>query len=511
MASHVPTIMTSNIEYSNPENSPLKILFVASECAPFAKTGGLADVVAALPKALRRLGHDARIVLPLYKSIDRAKYGIERVGSSCVHMGNGEENWVGLFAATFDDVPVWFIEYERFFGKDGIYGDATGEFKDNAFRFALFSKAALQVCKDQKFAPDIVHAHDWMTALVPVFLKTWDAVLSPLSQTASVLTIHNIGYQGIYNSDVFPYIGVGGELFRPDVFENFGKINLLKAGVYFADSITTVSPTHAHEMLGPIGGQGLAPYLNQRRGDFCGILNGVDYELWNPETDALIPTNYSANDLSGKAICKAAMQKRFALEERADLPVFGIVSRFASQKGFDLLRETLHRVLDAMAIQLVVLGTGDPQTEAFFRELTSRFPGRVGAHIGFSNELSHLIEAGSDFFLMPSLYEPCGLNQSYSMRYGTLPIVRATGGLDDTVHNYVEATAAGTGFKFWDVSSEALYYTVGWAVATWFDRPLHIAQLRRQAMAQHFPWSDAARQYLFVYEHALRNKRSHAV
>ncbi len=498
------------IEYSN-QTSPLKILFVASECAPFAKTGGLADVVAALPKALRRLGHDARVVLPLYASIDRAQFGIEFVAASCVHMGNGEENWVGIFAGKLDDVPVWFIEYERFFGRNGIYGDATGEYEDNAWRFALLSKAALQLCKDLGFTPDIMHAHDWMSALVPVFLKTWDSVLSPLSTTASVLTIHNIGYQGIYNAAVFPYIGVGGEYFRPDVFEDFGNINLLKAGVYFADGITTVSSTHAHEMLGPIGGQGLAPYLNQRRGDFCGILNGVDYELWNPETDALIPANFSAQNMEGKAICKAELQKRFALEACADLPIFSIVSRFASQKGFDLLRGTLHRVLDDMAIQLVVLGTGDKETEEFFRELAARFPGRVGAQIGFSNEMSHLIEAGSDFFLMPSLYEPCGLNQSYSMRYGTLPIVRATGGLDDTVHNYVEATAAGTGFKFWDVSCLALYYTVGWAVATWFDRPSHIEKLRRQAMAQQFLWSDAARQYLLVYEHALRLKRSHAV
>ena len=501
---------STHIEYSN-QTSPLKILFVASECAPFAKTGGLADVVAALPKALRRLGHDARVVLPLYKSIDRAKYDIAPVGSSCVHMGNGEENWIGLHETIFEDVPIWFVEYERFFGRNGIYGEPSGEYLDNAFRFALLSKAALQVCKDFGFIPDIAHLHDWMSAPAAVFLKTWDNILSPLSDTASVLTIHNIGYQGIYDSSVFPYLGVGGELFRADVFEDFGKVNLLKAGVHFADGITTVSPTHAWEMLGAIGGQGLAPYLNQRRADFCGILNGVDYEQWNPETDNLIPANYSASDISGKAVCKAELQRRSGLEVRADLPIFGIVSRFAAQKGFDLLREALPGVLQNMEMQLVVLGTGDAQTEEFFRELSTRFAGRVGAHIGFSNELSHLIEAGSDFFLMPSLYEPCGLNQSYSMRYGTLPIVRATGGLDDTVHNYDESTGAGTGFKFWEVSSSALYYTIGWAVATWFDRRVHIEKLRRQAMAQQFLWSDSARQYLLVYEHALRNKRSGAV
>ncbi len=511
-----PTIAATPIEYSNggasSANSALKVLFVSSECAPFAKTGGLADVVAALPKALRRLGHDVRIVMPLYRSIDRAKYNIQQVGSSCVHMGQGEENWVGVYHAMLDgEVPVWFIEYERFFGRSGIYDEPSGEYLDNAFRYALLSKAALQLCKDFDFIPDIMHAHDWMSAMVPVFLKTWDSVLSPLSRTASILTIHNIGYQGVYDSSVFPYIGVGGEYFRPDIFENFGRLNLLKAGIHFADGITTVSPTHAWELLGPIGGQGLAPYLNSRRADFCGILNGVDYEHWNPETDKLIPATYDDRDLSGKAACKAELQKRFGLEQRPDLPVFGIVSRFAAQKGFDLLREALPGALSNMEMQVVVLGTGDKATEEFFHWLTATFPGRAGSFIGFSNELSHLVEAGSDFFLMPSLYEPCGLNQSYSMKYGTLPIVRATGGLDDTVHNYDEATGAGTGFKFWDVSSGALYFTIGWAVATWFDRPHHIAQLRRQAMAQEFLWSDAARQYVLVYEHALRNKRSHAV
>ncbi len=509
------TVSAAPIEYSNggaSSDSSLKVLFVASECAPFAKTGGLADVVAALPKALRRMGHDARIVLPLYRSIDRAKYNIQHVGSSCVHMGDGEENWVGVYSGMLDgEVPVWFIEYERFFGRAGIYGEPSGEYLDNAFRFALLSKAALQLCKDFNFVPDIMHLHDWMSALSAVFLKTWDHVLSPLSRTASVLTIHNIGYQGIYDASVFPYLGIGGEYLRPDILENFGKVNLLKSGIYFADGLTTVSPTHAFEMLGSIGGQGLAPYLNHRRGDFCGILNGVDYEHWNPESDKLIPANYSPNDLSGKAACKTELQKRFGLPVRDDVPILGIVSRFAAQKGFDLLREVLPGVLNDMDVQLVVLGTGDRDTEDFFHWLGATYPQRASSFVGFSNEVSHLVEAGSDFFLMPSLYEPCGLNQSYSMKYGTLPIVRATGGLDDTVHNYVEATGAGTGFKFWDASGGALYYTIGWAVATWFDRPQHIARLRRQAMAQQFLWSDAARQYLLVYEHALRNKRSHAV
>ena len=488
--------------------APVKIAFVASECAPYAKTGGLADVVAALPKSLMRLGHEARIIMPLYGSIDRAKYGIEYVSSSCIHMGAGEENWVGIHTAKLDGtVPVWFVEYDRFFARPGIYHEAWGEYLDNAYRFALLSKAALQICKDQNFIPDVMHAHDWPTALVPVFLKTWDRVLSPLSSTASILTIHNVGYQGVYDTSALQYIGVGDEYYRPDMLEDHGKLNLLKAGVYFADALTTVSPTHAREIIEPIGGQGLAPYLNNRRDALFGILNGVDYEHWNPEHDSLIPECFSPTDLAGKAICKARLQEQFWLAPRPGLPIFGIISRFVAQKGFDLLKQTLPAALNNMEMQLVVLGTGDKATEDFFHWLTASYPGRVGSYIGFSNELSHLIEAGSDFFLMPSLYEPCGLNQSYSMKYGTLPVVRATGGLDDTVENYNEAGGTGTGFKFWDIDPAALYYTIGWAVSTWFDRPQHIVHMRQQAMAQNFSWDDSAQQYLAVYELAKRKRQ----
>jgi starch synthase len=486
----------------------LRILFVASECAPYAKTGGLGDVVAALPKALRRLGHDVRIILPLYRSIDRARFGITFETTACVHMGQGEENWVGVYVASLDgEVPVWFVDYERFFGRPGIYDHAGKEYQDNAFRFALLSKSAMQICKDRGFIPHIMHAHDWPSALVAVFLKTWDRVLSPLSATASVLTIHNVGYQGLYHSSAFPYIGVGSHYFNSEVFEYYGQLNLLKAGIHFADALTTVSPTHAREILGTEGGMGLSHHLQRRRDDLFGILNGVDYEHWNPATDQLIPARYTPEDLSGKAVCKAALQEKFGLEQRPELPVFGIVSRFAQQKGFNLLREALPFALRDMLMQLVVLGTGDRETEKFFQLLASSNVGRVGSYIGFSNELSHLIEAGSDFFLMPSLYEPCGLNQSYSMKYGTLPVVRATGGLDDTVQNYDEATGTGTGFKFREKSGRALYDSIGWAVSTWFDRPEHMARLRRQAMAQDFSWSDSALKYVEVYEHALRNKR----
>lgn len=491
-----------------PAAEPLRVLFVASECTPYAKTGGLGDVVADLPKALRKLGHDVQVMIPLYAQIDRATHGLTAAGSVCVHLGGGLEHWVGVYSARLDnEVPVWFVDYAAYFNRPGIYDGPGGHYLDNAFRFALLSKAALQLCKDRAWIPHVMHLHDWPTALAAAFLKTWDRVLSPLSVTASVLTIHNIGYQGKYDAaQLLPFCGLGPEYFVANVFEDYGKANLLKAGLWFADALTTVSPTHAKEILTPAGGMGLAPYLNRRAGDLFGILNGVDYAHWNPATDHHLPVRYTPDNLAGKAACKLALQKRFALEVTDNQPLFGIVSRFAHQKGFNLLRGALPAALNSMRMQVVVLGSGDPDTEDLFRALQAAYPGRVGVHVGFSVELSHLIEAGSDFFLMPSLYEPCGLNQIYSLKYGTLPIVRATGGLEDTVENYDEATGAGTGFKFVDPTAAALQNTIGWAVSTWYDRPQHLAQLRRQAMARNFAWTDSAQQYVAVYRHAIRNR-----
>ena len=489
-------------------DSPMKILFVASECAPFAKVGGLGDAVAGLAKALQQLGHEVRVVLPLYSFIDRHAFGLHVIGSHCVHMGGGVEHWVGLHETQLDGrLPVWFVESDNYFGRFGLYDGPTGHYTDNAYRFAMLSKSALQICKDRHWIPDIMHIHDWPSALVAVFLKTWDRLNSPLSNTASVLTIHNIGYQGVYPADVFSYIGITNDHFHPGALEDHGNINLLKGGINYADGLTTVSPTHAQEILTPGGGMGLAPFLNARRADFSGILNGADYEHWDPATDIFLAERYSATQLAGKAACKAALQREFGLAERPDLPVFGIVTRLAEQKGVHLLREALPAALQQMQLQFVVLGNGDADTENFFRWLQATQPGRVGVSIGFDNKLSHRIQAGSDFFLMPSLYEPCGLSQIYALRYGTLPVVRATGGLDDTVQNYDEATGAGTGFKFIEPTGAALFNTIGWAVSTWFDRPQHVVQLQQRAMAQDFSWAKSAVQYVQSYHHAQRVKR----
>ncbi|HEV3271556.1 MAG TPA: glycogen/starch synthase [Candidatus Methylacidiphilales bacterium] len=479
-----------------------RILFITSECTPLAQTGGLGDAVAGLSKALRKIGHDTRIVMPLYQGVDRARHGIVFSRSCCVHFGRGEEVWVGIFEGKLDgEVPVWFIDYARYFDRPYIYDD-----QEDAHRFGVLSKAALQVCKDTAWIPHVAHLHDWMTAMSAVFLKTWDRVLSPLSHTASVLTIHNIGHQGKFSPAALSFYGLGGDYMSPDRFEDFGMINLLKAGIQYADAVTTVSPTYANEIRGPIGGMGLAPYLKNRGEHVFGIVNGVDTTVWNPATDNHLPARYSRENLAGKAVCKRALQERFGLTVDPKIPLFGIVSRFVPQKGYDLIRGALPQALRDMIMQVVVLGMGDPFTENFFRWLHGAFPKSANSHIGFVPELAHLIEAGSDFFLMPSLYEPCGLNQMYSSLYGSLPIVRATGGLDDTVENYNEATGGGTGFKFWDISGRALFYTIGWAVSTWFDRPHHYAAMQQRGMARDFTWESSAREYERVYEHALAHR-----
>lgn len=482
------------------ESNALKVLFVASECAPYAKCGGLGDVVASLPKALRTLGVDARIVMPFYNTISRPKHGLQADGSCLVPCGNGEINgcgvWRGIAAG---GVPVWFIEHNRFFARGGIYDDNGVEFGDNAFRFGLLGMAAAQLCRDRGWLPDIVHVHDWPTAVLAPLLDAWRRAGTPLGRAGSVLTIHNQGYQGYYHPSALGYLGLGPEYFTADALESWGKINLLKGGIVFADAITTVSPTYAKEILGEPGGNGLADYLQRRGADFEGVLNGADYDVWNPEADRLIPATYRAESFIGKGLCKRELQEQMGLAEDAGVPLFGIVARLAAQKGTGLMQAVLPQALNEMKLQLVVLGAGEAADENFFRWLASAYPGRAGVEIGYSDELSHRIQAGADFFLMPSLFEPCGLSQLYALRYGTLPVVHATGGLEDTVEQYNEGEGTGTGFKFYQPTAPAFRDTIGWAAETWYERPSHITRMRERAMQLRFEWEASAKRYLEIY------------
>jgi len=488
----------------------LNILFIAPECAPYAKVGGLADVVGALPKALAQQGHALRVVVPLYRMA--AAHLPEEVERRALHVPlgprAGSEADVGLAEAPLaPDVPVFFVDHPVYGDRPFLYGPPGEDYGDNVYRFSLLCRAALQLCAEDGIRPDIVHCHDWPTAMTPALLKLRNGNGAFLAGAATVLTIHNIGYQGIYPGRALAQTGLGHEHLTPWEFEYYGNLNLLKGGIRFADRINTVSPTHLREILEHPDGMGLAADLAARRDALSGILNGIDDETWNPAADPLLPAAYTPAEPAGKTVCKAVLQEQAGLTVDSRVPLFGIVSRLVRPKGVELLRDALPGVLRDMDIQLAVLGSGDADIEAFFCDLARTFPGRVSAHIGFSNPLSHRIEAGSDFFLMPSLYEPCGLNQMYSLRYGSLPVVRAVGGLADSVENYDERRGTGTGFMFHDATPAALYNTIGWAVSTWYDRPAHIRALRRAGMRKDFSWRHAAREYEQLYRAALSSSR----
>lgn len=485
---------------------PKKILIASSEAVPFVKTGGMGDVCGALPKVLKQLGHDVRLVLPRYWCIGKEKYNLKtRLLSMGVPMGD-RTVWCSVMEGQTDGVPVYFIDHENYFGRAGLYDDGKWEYPDNADRFAFFSKACLQLCRDINFQPDIVHANDWQTSLLPAYIKIWYLNDPFFKDTASVFTIHNIGYQGTFPRRNYAFLGLGEENFTESKFESWDGVHFMKGAIFYADAISTVSPSYAEEILTPEGGTGLAPYLNRRKDDLVGILNGADYDHWDPRNDPFIPENFSAEDLSGKVACKRELQREFLLEENPNIPIIGVISRLAGQKGLDLVGPIIKSVVKDMIVQFVFLGAGEKYLEDFFGGLPAEFPGKIGAWIGYNNEKAHRIEAGADFFLMPSLYEPCGLNQMYSMRYGTLPIVREIGGLKDTVRQYDERTGEGTGFKFNSIDPMAVYYSIGWAVSTYYDRPHHMARMKAAGMKTDFNWYDSAKKYVELYDRALARR-----
>jgi starch synthase len=485
----------------------LKVLLVASEVAPFAKTGGLADVAGALPKALRLRGLDARVVMPLYRGIPWNEMDVLD-GALSVPIGGGTARGrVRLGRLPRSDAPVYFLEHHHYYDREYLYGSATEAYGDNLERFTFLSRGALQLSKALGWHPDIVHANDWQTALVPVYLNTVEWAQA-LHGAASLYTIHNLAYQGVMDRGALFLAGLGPEHDNSNEFEHFGTLNLTKAAVAHSTLITTVSPTYAREIQTSAHGYGLDGVLRGRAGDLFGIVNGIDPEEWNPAIDPHLPARFSASDLRGKAVCKAELQKEAGLPVRQDVPLFGLVARLVPQKGIDVLAQALDRILD-LDVQLILLGTGDPEAEAFFAQVSDERGDRFRAWLQFHNGRAHRIEAGCDFFLMPSRFEPCGLNQLYSLAYGTLPIVRATGGLADTVRGYDEAAGRGTGFSFHDLTPGALYDTVGWAVSTWYDRPHHIDTMRREAMAEDFSWQHAAAEYEKLYLLAYERRRRH--
>ncbi len=482
----------------------MRVLFVASECAPFAKAGGLGDVVGALPKALARLGHDVRVLLPRYDTV-RLEHAFRHDQGLAVPLGGGE-TWCAILEARLpqSDVPVYLLEHDALYGRGYLYDPPAGLCGDNLARFGLLCRGALSLCRHLHWEPDVFHVHDWPTALVPVLTNHLPPG-DPLARAASVLTIHNLAHQPRFAASGLGLLGLPASVFRADGLEDHGHLSPFKGGLWHATKLTTVSPRYADEIRRPEHGCGLDSILRFRSGDLVGILNGIDDAVWDPATDPLLPARYSAADLGGKQACKRALQRELGLAERQDVPLFGVVSRMGEQKGTDVLCEALDALLTLG--QLALLGSGDPQAEAFLSRRSHHGGARFRAVIGYSEPLAHRIEAGCDLFLMPSRFEPCGLNQLYSMRYGSPPIVRATGGLDDTVEQCDPASGAGTGFKLWDLTPRSLYETARWATGVWRDQKEAFGALQQRGMQRDYGWGSRARQYGELYEWAVRARR----
>jgi len=484
---------------------PLRICFVSSEVAPLAKTGGLADVSGALPRELHAQGHDVRVFMPLYSSIGRAAlqlHAVEGLRDIPIALGALEFR-ISVFAATLPgDLLVYLIDCPAVYDRSTIYTNGD----DEHLRFLVLQRGVLESCQRLKFAPDILHCNDWHTGLMPLMIKTlyaWDQLFAG---TRSLMSIHNIGYQGQFSSATLGHSGLAVHAPRLDASDiATGSINWLREGIRHADRVATVSQTYAHEICAPIGGHGLDAALRARGDEIAGILNGVDYHEWNPATDKLLPARYRANDLTGKARVKQALVERLQLHVNVSAPVIGIVSRLTPQKGFDLLFDALPDLLQQREFGLAVLGSGESRYEEFFRGLALRFPECVAFHQGYSEELAHWIEAGSDMFLMPSMYEPCGLNQMYSLKYGTVPIVRRTGGLADSVQMWDGATRLGTGIVFNDFDVPAMRWALHTALDAFKDRSAWL-QLMQNGMAQDFSWERQTRAYVALYESMLAGK-----
>jgi len=476
----------------------MRILFVASEGLPFSKTGGLADVVEALPKALVAQGHDVAVVLPRYRG---TKATAVVVPSLTIPMGGTRLRFPAIADGTkLTGVRYYFVEDAEYFDREGLYGGSSGDYPDNPERYAEFCRAAIELAK-HVWPADVIHCHDWQTALVPVLLKTSYGDDPLVKDIPVVFSIHNMGYHGLFAKDVLERVGLPQSVFNLDGMEFFGKVNFLKGGLVYADYLTTVSRKYAEEIQTTEYGHGLDGVVRARADRLVGILNGVDYTAWNPEKDRLIAVPYLASDLSGKRVCKQELLDVFGLSrEHLDRPVIGIVSRFADQKGFDLIAEKAHELMREDMV-MVVVGTGERKYEDFFRALAAAYPGRVGVKIAYDNALAHKVEAGADMFLMPSRYEPSGLNQMYSLKYGTVPIVRATGGLDDSIEPFDVEHGSGTGFKFKEYTGEALLFAVRQALHHYMDERIW-RRIQLNGMAKDFSWKTPAAEYAKLYETA---------
>ena len=485
----------------------MKIMFASSEAVPFAKTGGLADVSGSLPKILAQMGHEVFLILPKYRMVDEKRFSLTKTGIllkvPIAHRVETAEVY------SFEPAPHFhalFIRKDAYYDRDQLYGTPSGDFEDNAERFTFFSRAFVEAALALDLNPDILHCNDWQTGLAPVYLKTFYQSSSSLRQAASIFTIHNIGYQGLFWHYDMQLTNLGWELFTPQALEFYGKINFLKAGIVFADAITTVSQKYMEEIQTSEFGAGLDGVLRDRRSDLYGILNGVDYEEWSPKKDSFIKERYDPADLKGKKACKTDLQREFGLTVNGETPLIGTISRLDDQKGFDLIAAIMETLV-GLGPQFILLGTGKDKYHLLFETLRKKYPQQLGIKIAFDNVLAHKIEAGADMFLMPSRYEPCGLNQIYSLKYGTVPIVRATGGLDDTIQDFNPRNGEGNGFKFQEYSANCLLQAIKRALRVYGDRPCW-EKLMARGMSADFSWERSAGRYLQVYQETLEKKKA---
>lgn len=489
-------------------DNPLKILYVTAELSPLVSTGGLGDVAHALPRALYAKGHDVRLALPCYSVIPPEYRGDEYCMCVADLAGKAVHGLMRDSRVPETNIPLYLIEQHDYFSRGDLYGYGAYEYGDNAERFSFFSLAVLDAVPQTQWKPDIIHCHDWHTAAIPAYLKTRTLRDPSWRELPTLFTMHNLNYQGRYPAACLPLTGLSPELFTPDCLEFYGDINLMKVGIAFATKLSTVSPQYAKEILTPDFGAGLSGFLGTRKADLTGILSGVDYTVWNPAADPHIETVYSADNLAPKAKCKKALQQVLGLPER-DVPVFGMVTRISWQKGIDILLEAVDDIL-ANDVQLAMVGTGDPFFEQACRDAAARHPGKMAVVTRFDVPLSHRIEAGSDFFLMPSRYEPCGLSQMYSLAYGTVPIVPATGGLADSVRHISKANlekGCATGIVFSPCAAQALTHAVRDALAL-YKNPERLHAVRVTGMRQDFSWDNAAAQYVALYQEAIVRNRA---
>lgn len=482
----------------------MHIVFAASECVPFAKTGGLADVVGALPPELVKLGHKVTVYLPLYP---QARKHLPAKPAIVIPSLTIPFDYYNRFAAIVDGgiragVQYYFVDCPDLFDRPELYGPKGGEYEDNSERFALYCRAVVEATKILG-VPNLFHVHDWQAALIPVYLRTTYYYDPAFQHTGTILTVHNAGYQGWFPPSTTQHLLFPWELFTMEKVEHFDNFNFLKGGLVYSDIVTTVSKKYAEEIRTAEFGNNLEEVFTRRGSDLRGILNGVDYSEWNPATDKHIPAQFTPQKLTGKDICRNELVAEFNLKPLENsTPLLGIVSRFASQKGFDMIAQ-IASALDQRNLALVVLGSGEGSYERFFRNWAAAQPDRVGVHIGYNDALAHRIEAGADIFLMPSRYEPCGLNQIYSLKYGTVPVVRATGGLDDTIEEWDPATQKGTGFKFHGYNPADLLAAIDRALAA-YSKPESWQQLMLNGMKQEYSWTVAAKEYAALYNEVAR-------